>query len=55
LSKPPRTLKASWRVESFFKDGKPSERIAKSKLPASEAKKMPKATRAQPVTYALAL
>ncbi len=55
LSKLPRTLKASWRVDSFFKDGKPSERIAKSKLPASAAKKMPKATGAKPVTYPLAL
>ncbi len=55
LSKLPRTLEASWRFDSFFRDGKPAERIARSKLPPTVAKKMPLATGIKPFKLPLNL
>ncbi|WP_171129938.1 MULTISPECIES: DNA/RNA non-specific endonuclease [unclassified Ruegeria] len=55
LSKLPRTLEASWRLDSFFPDGKPNERLAKSQLPADASKKMPKTLATKAESYTLAL
>ncbi len=55
LSKLPKTLQASWRFDSFFRDGKPTERIPRTKLPPSVVKKMPVATGIKPFSIPLDL
>ncbi len=51
----PKSIDANWRFDSFFRKGKTSERIAKSALPPSVAKKMPVATKIKPPNFSLDL
>lgn len=55
LKKLPKSLEASWRFDSFFRDGKTNERIPRTKVPKTVAEKMPLAMKFKPVKYSLNL
>lgn len=55
LKRIPKSLDASWRFDSFFRDGKPSERIPRTKIPKAVAKDMPLAMGFKPEKYSLDL